>query len=688
MKQVYREHFIALLVFSLLAIFMTFPVIFHMKTNIAGSGGDPWQTMWRFESKATSGISGFASDIFGLGEPRLANLSVWPWMPLHLVFGEPIAYNVIWLLHFILAGYAMAVLMQVLTRSTTILSPASILAGIAYMFMPYHVAHSLGHFGAMQLEWIPFIVASAISLFRSPTILKTILFGLLVTTQAWTEHHYIVWLSLFALITGFVYRSELLTSPSLSFVRRGDDAKLPSPYEGEGSGMRWAQLLILLTILLLGIIFPFIPTMKLAATNSGALELGASQTIRFSADLFSFIVPPSYHPIWGSLFDSLFTQFFTGNDAENVQYVGISILLAILFFHKHIPVKQKRLWILTAVFFGSMSLGPVLHIFGKLTTLPLPYALFTNLPVFSAIRVIARAGVMVSFASIVLFGWVIATNFQRVRTSVVIGFILLLEFAFFPFPMQSAMLSPVYDNLQNIPGKAIIELPAATNYTAASRSLYASLRHAKEVLGNIALERGQDTDVYARVKSIPSIRQLLYLRTTDLAENRKEFFDQDLLETLPDAMKYLDARAIIIHTDSLSSLQNAAIEGFFEKNSGFVKRSFEDAILYVLDTARGIQTDGVFLIRGKGWEHVGYDPKKQSVFGEISQEAKVTLVNINSYPVSIVLQYSLAPGSEGSLKATNELVLQPGEREILFTHAGNGKSVIQNPVLRVSPLRP
>ncbi|MEK7500387.1 MAG: hypothetical protein AAB649_07355, partial [Patescibacteria group bacterium] len=588
---------------------------------------------------------------------------------------------------------------KMLTNQESILRPAPILAGVFYMFMPYHVAHSLGHFGAMQLEWIPFIAAATLAFIKNPRIYIAGILGILLTIQAWTEHHYIVWIALFGMIAGFVYRKELKVLLSSRPVSRDPDKSTLTWIPGQARND--TALLVLFIILILGIIFPFIPTIRLASSDTSPLELGLTQTIRFSADVFSFITPPAHNPIWGRLFYSLFGQFFTGNNAESVQYVGVSIILALLFFHKHIPVKQKRLWILVILFFGTMSLGPILHIFGKETRILLPYAFIASLPVFSAIRVIARAGVMVSFATAVLFGWVIATNYIRKPAAISIGIVILLEFLFFPFPTQSAKLSPVYDALSGIDGSNIIEIPAATNYTAASRSLYASLLHKKQVLGSIALERGQDEEVNKLVKSIPGIRQLLYLRTTDLAQKRNEFFAQDLGETLPDAMKYLDTRAIIIHTDSLSVLQNSAVMEFLEKDSLFTKQSYEDALLYTLSNTEKRSTDGVFLIRGDGWENIGYDPKRNSVFGEIPEQAFFTIVNTRDTETDMTLLFKIPENSPsgivirdnaGSVLQTHGLgedvlfrvTAAPGETQLSFSHSDTGKVILQNPALKVT----
>ncbi len=204
------------------------------------------------------------------------------------------------------------------------------------------------------------------------------------------------------------------------------------------------------------------------------------------------------------------------------------------------------------------------------------------------------------------------------------------------------------------------------------------------MLGNIALERGESEDADNLIKSIPAVRQLLYLRTTDLEEQRSEFFDQDLAETLPDAMKYLNAYAVVVHTDSLSSVQKNAVANLFTTVPAFSRQSFGDVDVYTLNHSEA-SSDGVFVIRDEGWEDVGYDPKRESVFAEVPTEATVTIMNINSYPVTVTLAYTMAPESMGELQAEKNITVDPGQREVKFRHVGNGKSIIQNPSFTVIP---
>src|SRR3989344_8075816 len=230
MQGVHRQHGFALLLMAILAIFMSYPVIFHLSDSLVGQGGDPWQAMWRFEHKGSGGVQDFIQDFTGSGDARLINMSVWPWMPLHYMFGEPVAYNLVWLIIMALSGYAMALFVKILAKQASIFAAAPLLAGIAYMFLPYRSAHALGHFGAMQLQWIPFICAAVLIYVRKPTAWKIVLIGSLFSIQAWTEHHYALWLGIFGLVAAVVYRKEM------GYFLPSYEGRRPARRTGRGGG--------------------------------------------------------------------------------------------------------------------------------------------------------------------------------------------------------------------------------------------------------------------------------------------------------------------------------------------------------------------------------------------------------------------------------------------------------------------
>ncbi len=462
----------------------------------------------------------------------------------------------------------------------------------------------------------------------------------------------------------------------------------------KGGGNKY--VVVLAVLLLFFVVLPYVPTIKLSLRPDSGLELGEEQTLRFSADLFSYLVPASFHTIWGGTVDTLFAASFTGNVTEATHYLGLVPLLLVLFLHKRIPVRQKRFWLTVAIFFFLISLGPRLHMLGRVMDWPLPYDLVDSWPVFSAVRAVARAGVMVGLAGAVLLGAVLAAHLRSSGSVVVILLLLLLEFLFMPFPVQSAQLPPVYEAVRELPGGALVEIPAATNYTAASKALYASRQHGKKVLGNIALERAGEPDGWQAVHSLPALRQLLYLRTTTLLESRPEFFGQGLAETLPDVMKYLDTKGILLHTDSVSPVHLSAVKKLLEEEMGLAAKKYDDALLYVVASGG----DSVFLARDERWQNVGYDARRDSMFGEVAGEAGLKLYNVSDVPKIVDLSFMVPNESAGvprikwggtGVRLTEKqpgefsfrFELEPGEEEIIVMDEGRGRVIMQNPKLSV-----
>lgn len=693
MKKELAIHLTVVFIYALVTLIMSWPVAMHISDRVIGTGGDPWQTMWRFKATAlelkqatkTDSIGAYVrEEILGGGKARLVNLSVWPWLPLQAVFGQPMTYNVIWFLSFVLSGYACFLLARSLPTSPSPQADmAAFVTGLYYMFLPYHTAHAQGHFGAMQMQWIPLILFAGLSLWRRWRWSTVAYLFVLLVIQAWSEHHYILWLTLFAVMAGLYYRKEI-----------GDRLI------NKSNKLRGLAVLVILAV---GIVVPYLPTLRLAGQHNNLLNLGKDQTVRFSADIFSFVLPAISHPVWGSVANRLFTVDDTFNASEATQYLGLPILLFLIFFHQSIPARQKKFWLIIAGIFGFIALGPYVKIAGKLTTVPLPYDLLAQLPVFSAIRTVGRAGVFIGLAMAILLFWLLLSLVKRKRVYVLISAIILVDFLFLPQASRSAKLSTVYQVIKNQAGTAIIELPAATNYVSASQALYASLAHGKTVLGDIALERAQSSDEFTEVKSAPGIRQLLYLRTTELRRDKPEFFNQALPEALTDTLKYFKVGTILLHTDSLGILQTSALRSFLEQDMGFQPHVYQDDIAYFFDPNKiGVPADGVFIMRDSAFEHVGFDPKRNSVFAEIPTKATITIVNVNNVPKKVTLVISVPQESPASLvvsdgaqadvttqansQTTFTVTVPTGQSRVTFSPYGNGYAIIQNPQFIVENL--
>lgn len=678
-----RKQLVVIGIYIALTAVMTLPLSVYGNSYVVGGGGDLWQTMWRFEHKwqllaeafsTGMGQEFMAEEFFAVGGAKLANLSVWPWMWLQVMLGQPLAYNVVWFLSFVLSGYAMYLLAGYLLKRYDV--PA-IISGVYYMFLPYHVAHAQGHFGAMQAQWLPLTVLSFLLLIKKQTIWRVFLFVAAVAMQAWSEHHYLLWAGILLPIWAVIYRREIWN--------RGFKDK----------GM--VYLVAVAALLLFFVVLPLTPTLNLAGEAGSSLNLGKEQLIRFSSDPFAYITPAVWHTIWGGFFGTLFTENFTGNVSEATQYLGILPLLLLFFFHQLVPKKQKIFWVTTVLVFFVISLGPRLHLFGRVTNIWLPYEIVDSWLMLRAVRAIGRAGMVVGLGTAVLLAWILSTQMKRKISGVIVLLVILLDFLFLPVPLQSAKLSPAYEAVSQQSGKALIEIPAATNYVAASRALYASNVHGKEVVGSIALERAIQGGELKEIRSLPALRQLLYLRSTHLIEGRDDFFGQLAVETLPDVLKWLDAGAVLVHEDSLSESQMRGVRAFLERDLGLEPARYEDALLYKVGDIEG--GDGVFMARDERWQGVGYDPDRGSVFGEIEEAAQVTIYNIGDKRANVVLRFKIAPESSASMtvRSNNKVIsdinvaggevvditlkVEPGKQNVEFRNRLGGKIIIQDPTL-------
>lgn len=707
MKYQIIKHVGAVAIYTVLAIILSWPVAANISTHIAGSGGDPWQTMWRMEEKGEmlrraweeGEITTLVKEEFlGQGEASLVNLSVWPWLPITSLFGVVAGYNIIWLSGFVLSGYGMYWLVRWLTKTyggvkvdsisetkkgwNSLLDEApSFLAGLAYMLLPYHVAHARGHFGAMQIQWLPLIILTGWAWARKPNLVKTLCLIGLVTFQAWTEHHYLLWLVILS-AWFVVYQWKEI----------GDFIK--NRKGGWYTGLVIAGILVTVGLSLS-------PTIKLASQENGQLDLGQEQVVRYSADPFAYIVPASFHTLWGKAAGTIWGKYFTGNVEEATLFIGLLPILLVGFFWQGIPRKQLVLWLTTAGLFGVISLGPKLHLLGYVTGVSLPWGLIDQWPVINAVRTVARAGVMVNLAWIVLFGWVLATQVKRIGSAGIIALLIILEFLFVPMPMMSAQIPRAYTVIKDRPGAAIVEIPTATNYTIASRALYGSLIHGKKTLNNIALERAEGAQAYDEVRSMPALRQLLYLRTGHLLEERDEFMEQNMTETLSDVSRWLEVEQMIVHPDSLSGLQKDAVINFLEQVSGLKREVVDDVWLY--DVNQLPAGDGIFIVRDDNWGEVGMDPDSEEVVAGIKNEASLTVYNGNDRQAQVQISWKIdvsetkllqIEGIENVASGWNEeigrqiidIVAEPGKNKIVFKNNGAKAVIIREPKMQVVAL--
>jgi len=141
---------LAALFWSALAVFETWPLIANLDTRIFGFPGDPFFTIRAFHVAAERAEQGRPFQWFWLGTHLPTYL---PGVLLTRLLSAAVAYNILLLLSFPLAGLTMFFLAHYLTRDRAV----SFVAATAYAFCPYHLAHASAHLDLSHIEWMPLV---------------------------------------------------------------------------------------------------------------------------------------------------------------------------------------------------------------------------------------------------------------------------------------------------------------------------------------------------------------------------------------------------------------------------------------------------------------------------------------------------------------------------------------------------
>lgn len=489
------------------AIALLGPQVLGLRTTVIGLGGDPYQTLWRF-SALTDALS---RGTLTIPEDPIRNFGPLPWLPLHLLLGEPIGYNLVWILQFpltALATYGFA-------RAVSVGRGPAALAGILTAFAPYRIAQSLGHFGAMQTFWIPLALTALLWFLRHPTPVRALLVGAIFVGTAWTEHVLFLMTLLAATLILIVHWRRFV---EILRTRRGAIAT---------GGM-------LFTVIAFGII-PFRGEVRSVALADSRFNLGTGQRLRFTPTIPTLLRPSPFH-----LFRFSAEAYGTARQAvaDHTYTLGlIATVLASLGIWSLIK-KQRRH---EALLLGGLTAGGLLLALAARSSLGA--TLFNELPVISAVRTVNRFLALASVSIPVLATIGLGQLPRGIALS--LGAVLLLEVLPAPFPTQNATVPPAMATLATGPAGPLLEIPAATDYLVSSRAQYFSSTHYRRILASNVFERVENREMREAPLRIPGIGALLSVRPDAFA--RPTLFGQHPRELLPAALASERIPALIVH---------------------------------------------------------------------------------------------------------------------------------------------
>ena len=347
-------------------------------TSISGTA-DAVQTSWfltwtpfalsHHQSPFVSTYQNFPAGINVLWNTSSIGPAILLW-PVTAIWNAAVSYNVALTIGMALAGLFAFVAIR---RYLPAVLPA--LAGAAvYAFSPYMIAHVSAHLHQVASAVIvPLVLLLADELFvrqRMRAWWLGVLFAGAAVFQYFTHEENFVTeilaVLLLALVLGLMFRSQV--RERWPYVRR--------------------VLLVAVAVTAVALAYPLYvqllgPQRVLGAVHDADL---------YSTDLLNLVVPDRLQLVAPHAAQSLSNQF-TGNASEWNGYVGVPLLLlATLTIVRFWRVPLVRAAGLTAGIVTLLSLGPHLHVAGRITGLPLPWWIAARIP---GIRDILPARLMV-----------------------------------------------------------------------------------------------------------------------------------------------------------------------------------------------------------------------------------------------------------------------------------------------------
>ncbi len=376
-----KKVIVALAVFFLSAIYITYPLVFHMGTLATGTGDElliAWTHNWVLHALLTNPFSLFEANLYFPYHNTLAysdlylTTSLLAAIPIAII-GQPIvANNFTIIFSLILLGFSTYLLSFYLTKNYF----ASLVAGVLVVFSPV-VLDKTVHIQILAIEWVPLALLAFFHFLKSRKtryLLLSLLFFLLQTYTSFLPGYFI----LFSYVIIFIYQMVNKNKKTLQLITKKNTFSI-----------------ILAFLVILPIVIPYF---QVAKEFSYARDI--RDAVHFSLEPEDLLYPSIYTRMQDVLLTLPFNQVSQNNEFKpgfpGVVF-GMLILVAFGYYIKHFKTNGKLLhpFITIALTGVTLSLGPVLHL-GRQTVhvpfvIPLPYSLFYYLiPGFQGFRNSAR----------------------------------------------------------------------------------------------------------------------------------------------------------------------------------------------------------------------------------------------------------------------------------------------------------
>ena len=627
-KKIFAEHLSVILIFSVLTVIFTFPVILDFTSEGAGlECYDKCHMMWRFWWTNFSFENGldfqhsnyiFYPDGAGIGG-NVAYFTTYIGSLLVQFLNYTTAWNVIWFSGLVFGGYGCYLLANNFNRNYL----SSIIAGIIFTFTTYHMAHSMTHIGLSMVVWIPILALFLFKLLEKQSKLYAIVGGIIFFLVSLTHLYYSVFIAMFSIIFFAVYIFRQKKVSNRTFI---------------------TNFSILLTI---GVISTSVLFLLNTASSDEFPIRSISEHIKYSASLEDLIQPTGLHT----------TQIISDYEPvhtsiENLVFLGYSVI----FLSALAVIRYRRnhiwFWLLICGIFILMSLGPELKIFNESTGIAMPDKLFYDtVPGWDQIRAPARFIVMANLALAVLVSYtvygLIKSKFssfkQQLMLTTIIGFVILFEFSMIPFPSYSEPIPDIYEEIKSDDSKfAVLHAPIGGVGDLWLMSdpyiLYHQIHHEKPIYGGHESRPSAETMMNTRT---------YFLNMFNITGSEYDIIKQDLSTHGLSLFDHFDIKYVILHKELSPSYGHVAktlrevfvpeIRQVVSEILGEDNPIYEDDRIVVYKIPKPNSSEP-FLLLGSGW-HI-FEPEYDARASMKSSE--VLIVNPTNSDMDVTLNLILS----------------------------------------------
>jgi hypothetical protein len=611
-------HLAALLVYTLLALVVTWPVLANFRTGLVGevAGVDAYQNAWNHwwvAEALTHGRQPFWTpllfypdgvDLFwqtlGFSQGLLA-------LPATLALGPLAGVNFTVLASFALGGYATFLLARRLTSST----PAALVAGAVFAFSPFHMEKVIdGNVEVAAIQWVPCYMLALHLLLERPGWRRALLCGALLLLASLGSWYYGLFCVLY---TPCAVAIRMLGRERATALRLALWGALP--------------------LLIWGIVL---------APKIADLALAGDQTLRdmrriqaeHSADLVDFFLPSPVNYWWGPAVRAARDRVYPGAVIWNVAlgWVGLALGAAGAIACWRVTWR----WVLLLGATLVLAMGPSLRVAGYATGLPLPFALIQNLPGIRASQrpnhMVVVAGVLLAILAAYGVAWLARRLPARAAWPIAIGLVLAIVLVdAYPGPLRIVRrpVHPYYATLP-APDGALLPLPAYINVNR-SENLTTQMVHRWPIVGGYVAR----APAYPFGAFMPGLRELQdgFATPDDIVGGGWPASGRAALADF--AIRYVTLDLTTQKTDYFAGVRDCLRE------LGVGAPLVADDTLEVYATPRSWQPAPLVYL-GAGWQRLERQPATAFRWRWMADTADVRLYNPHDRPVIVTLSIAVA----------------------------------------------